>query len=350
MEQNLVSIIILNYNGQKFLKNCIDSIKLVTKKKYEIIVVDNASPDNSGRENAAIYLDCKFILNEKNEGVPEGLNIGIKNANGEFIILMNNDVTVTENWLEEFFDAYKKYGLALYQPKFVKMTNPKILDGTGDMINLFGFGFARGKGQMDKGDYESFEEISYSSGTCMFLPKKIIDEIGLFDKKLFAYHEELDFGWRARLCGYKSYYVPKSVIHHYGSAGWGWSGKKFYFLERNRWIVLLKNYSLKTILQLLPSLFLIEIIMLGFFAKKGILGKKISSYGSIIKSYNEIVANRKNIQKMRKLSDDEILKNFCCNIYIPPESEEGQHVRNFNRILIKLAKISGFYKKVRIVE
>ena len=90
--------------------------------------------------------------------------------------------------------------------------------------------------------------------------------------------------------------------------------------------------------------------MLGFFAKKGILGKKISSYGSIIKSYNEIVANRKNIQKMRKLSDDEILKNFCCNIYIPPESEEGQHMRNFNRILIKLAKISGFYKKVRIVE
>ncbi len=350
MEKGLVSIIILNYNGKDFLEDCINSIKLETKKNYEIIVVDNASPDNSGRENSIKFPDWKFILNNENVGVPEGLNIGIRNSKGEFIILMNNDIVVTKNWLENFFEAYDKFGIALYQPKFLKMKNPEILDGTGDMINLFGFGFARAKGQIDKGLYEEIEEISYASGTCMFLPRKIVEEIGYFDQRLFAYHEELDFGWRARLCGYKSFYVPKSIIHHFGSAGWGWSSQKFYFLERNRWMVLLKNYSFKTITKLFPSLLLLEIIMIGFFAKKGILRKKICSYGSILRSYNQIKNERKKIQSMRKISDEQIIKNFCCNMYIPPESEEEEHMKSFNNILIKLAKISGFYKKVRIVE
>ena len=90
--------------------------------------------------------------------------------------------------------------------------------------------------------------------------------------------------------------------------------------------------------------------MLGFFAKKGILMMKLSSYGSIIRSWEKIRKDRKKIQKMRKISDDEIMKNFCCNMYIPPESEEEGHMENFNKVLIKLTKMSGFYKKVRIVE
>ncbi len=350
MPNKLISIVILNYNGKKFLTDCIESIKLETNHEYEIIVVDNASPDNSGRESAIKYPECKFILNERNLGVPEGLNIGIKNSSGEFIVLMNNDVKVTRGWLDNFLDAYKNNGHALYQPKFLKMINPEILDGTGDMINIFGFGFARDKGKKDHNVGNRIEEISYASGTCMFLPRKIISDVGYFDQKLFAYHEELDFGWRARLYGYKSFYVPNSIIYHYGSAGWGWSGKKFYFLERNRWFVLLKNYSLRTITILFPSLLLLEIIMLGFFAKKGLLMKKLWSYGSIIRSLNHIRKYRKIIQNKRKISDGEIMKNFCCNMYIPPESEEAAHMKSFNRILINLAKLTGYFQKVRFIE
>jgi len=346
----LISIVILNYNGKKFLTDCIESIKLETNHEYEIIVVDNASPDNSGRESAIKYPECKFILNERNLGVPEGLNIGIKNSSGEFIVLMNNDVKVTRGWLDNFLDAYKNNGHALYQPKFLKMINPEILDGTGDMINIFGFGFARDKGKKDHNVGNRIEEISYASGTCMFLPRKIISDVGYFDQKLFAYHEELDFGWRARLYGYKSFYVPNSIIYHYGSAGWGWSGKKFYFLERNRWIVLLKNYSGKTIIKLLPSLFLIEIILLGFFTKKGLLKEKLLGYAGILNSLNHIIKSRKVIQSNRKISDDEIIKAFYSNIYIPPESEESQHTGSFNKILIGLSKLCGLYEKLKFLK
>ena len=119
MEKDLVSIVILNYNGNDFLENCINSIKSETKEKYEIIVVDNASTDNSGIENSTRFPDCKFILNNENVGIPEGLNIGIKNSKGEFIIVMNNEVTVTEDGLDRFFQAYERVGMAFYHPKFL---------------------------------------------------------------------------------------------------------------------------------------------------------------------------------------------------------------------------------------
>ena len=102
----------------------------------------------------------------------------------------------------------------------------------------------------------------------MFTVKEIFDKVGYFDKKLFAYNEDLDLGWRARLLGYKSFYVPESIVYHHGSAQWKWSGEKFYLLERNRWIVLLSNYKTGTILTLLPTLLILEIALLIFFAKK----------------------------------------------------------------------------------
>lgn len=346
-KKGLLSIVILNYNGMNFLENCIESIVRETNHENEIIVVDNKSPDSSGEVFSKKYPKIKFILNKKNVGVPEGLNIGIKNSNGEYIVLLNNDLVVTPDWFQPLLEAYKKNGIALYQPKFVKMTDSSIIDGVGNMINIFGFGFAREKGMKDNGQYSDLEEISYASGTCMFAPRKIFDEIGLFDEKFFAYHEELDIGWRARLFGYNSYFVPQSVIKHFGSASWKWSGEKFYLLERNRWLVLLKNYSIFTLLRLLPSLLLIEFFMLGFFASKKLLKKKIQSYISIIKLRKHIKEQRKVISRKRRLSDSEIMNSFCGSIKIPPEADESNMNEKFNKILKTLCKLNRLENIVR---
>ena len=287
-QKELVSIIILNYNGEKFLENCIESIFRETKQKFELIIVDNNSPDKSGEKFSKKYESCKFILNKDNVGVSEGLNIGIRNANGHYIILLNNDLIVAPNWLDYLFEAYKKNGNGLYQPKFLKMKDKKIIDSAGNLINIFGFGYSREKGKVDELQYDSIEEIGFAAGTCLFCPKEIFDKVGLFDEKFFAYNEDLDLGWRARLLNYKSYYVPKSIVYHHGSAQWKWSGEKFYLLERNRWIVLLSNYNTKTIIKLLPSLIIIELVLLVFFTKKKMLIKKLKSYGGIIKLFNHI--------------------------------------------------------------
>jgi len=333
---DFTSIIILNYNGTKFLQDCIDSIIRETNSPYEIIVVDNNSPDNSGELFSKKFPEIKFILNENNVGVPEGLNIGIKNSSGDFVVLLNNDLIVMPNWLTNFFKAYEKTGNALYQPKSLKFRDPSVLDGTGCMINLFGFGFARNKGVKDEGKYSKQEEISYASGTCMFAPKKIFDEIGYFDPTFFAYHEELDLGWRARIFGYRSYYVPQAIIHHHGSAHWKWSPQVFYLLERNRWLVLLKNYSLSTLLRLLPSLIIIEFTMLGFFATKGLLLKKFKSYYSILGLIGHIMKQRKIISKKRKISDNEIIRSFCGTVKIPLEANNSKLNTIFEKILSSL--------------
>ena len=344
LKNELISIIILNYNGEKFLENCIESIFKETKLAYEIIIVDNNSPDKSGEKLSKKIETCNFILNKKNVGVSEGLNIGIKNANGKYVVLLNNDLIVAPKWLDYLLEAYKKNGEGLYQPKFLKMNDKKIIDSAGNLINIFGFGFSREKGKKDVLQYNKIEEIGFAAGTCLFCSKEVFDKVGLFDEKFFAYNEDLDLGWRARLLNYKSYYVPKSIVYHHGSAQWKWSGEKFYLLERNRWIVLLSNYSIKTILKLLPSLLIIEFVLLVFFMKKGMLVKKLKSYIGIIKFLNHIKKRRKDIKKRKSISDNEIFESFCCTIETPLEVSETEGIEKFNKLLKILGNFVGYYK------
>ena len=341
----LVSIIILNYNGEKYLEDCLESIFRETKRDFEVIVVDNNSPDKSGDKFSKKYQNCKFILNEKNEGVSEGLNVGIKNSNGEYIVLLNNDLIVAPKWLDYLFEAYEKNGSGLYQPKFLKMSDRSIIDSAGNLINIFGFGFSREKGKKDVLKYNSIEEIGFAAGTCMFTAREIFDKVGYFDKKLFAYNEDLDLGWRARLLGYKSFYVPESIVYHHGSAQWKWSGEKFYLLERNRWIVLLSNYNTGTILKLLPSLLILEIALLMFFAKKRMLIKKLRSYGGIIRLNNHITKRKKSLKRIVGFNDQEILKSFSCSIETPLEVSETENIDKFNKLLKNLCKLVGVGKE-----
>tara|TARA_B110001454_G_scaffold178350_1_gene171140 strand:- start:178 stop:1239 length:1062 start_codon:yes stop_codon:yes gene_type:complete len=343
-KEELVSIIILNYNGNEFLENCIESIFRETKQKFELIIVDNNSPDKSGEKFSKKYESCKFILNQNNVGVSEGLNIGIRNSNGTHIVLLNNDLIVAPKWLDYLFEAYEEKGNGLYQPKFLKMKDKNIIDSAGNLISIFGFGFSREKGRKDILQYNMIEEIGFAAGTCLFCSKEIFDKVGLFDEKLFAYNEDLDLGWRARLLNYKSYYVPNSIVYHHGSAQWKWSGEKFYLLERNRWIVLLSNYSIKTILKLLPSLLIIEFVLIVFFIKKGMLIKKLKSYLGIIKFLNHIKKRRKEIKERKSISDNEIFRSFCCTIETPLEVSETEGIEKFNKLLKILGNFVGYYK------
>jgi GT2 family glycosyltransferase len=307
-------------------------------------VVDNNSPDKSGEKFSKKYQKCNFILNKKNVGVSEGLNIGIRNARGKFVVLLNNDLIVAPKWLEHLFDAHEIYGNGLYQPKFLKMNDRSVLDSAGNLISIFGFGFSREKGKKDTLQYNAIEEIGFAAGTCLFCTKEIFDKVGLFDEKLFAYNEDLDLGWRARLLNFKSYYVPKSIVYHHGSAQWKWSGEKFYLLERNRWIVLLSNYNIKTILKLLPSLLIIEMVLLVFFTKKRMLKKKLRSYGGIIQFTNHIKRRRKQIKKLKNVNDDEIFKSFCCAIETPLEVSKTEGIEKFNKLLKILGNLAGYNK------
>jgi GT2 family glycosyltransferase len=334
----LVSIIILNYNAGNLLLNCVDSVFKSTYPNFEVLVVDNLSTDNSHIRCKEKFEKIQLIENKENLGYCEGNNVGIRNANGEFIIILNPDTVVEPNWLNHLMFAYNKFGEGLYQPKFFSLNEKLVLQSTGNMLHIFGFGFARDKGKMDNEKIESIEKINYASGTCLFTSKIVLDKIGLLDSFLFLYHDDLDLGWRAAHIGINSFYVPKSIIYHAESYSMKWSSKKFYWLERNRKYCLLTHYSKETYAKMRLSLFLVDLCVWLFYLSKGFLGAKIKAELDIFRNRKFIKIRYNQLEKIKIVSDKELIKKFPDEIFVPKNVSEPIFNQLFNCILSALSK------------
>ena len=337
-ENLLVSVIVLNYNAGELLLNCIESIKKSTYKNLEIIVVDNISTDKSQKICKEKYPDIKLIQNDENFGYCEGNNIGIREAKGDYIIILNPDTIVESSWIEELISAYNKFGDGLYQPKFFSLDEKLVLQSTGNMLHIFGFGFARDKGKISDEKMEAIEKINYASGTCLFTSKAVLDKVGLLDPFLFLYHDDLDLGWRAAQMGIDSFYVPKSIIYHAESYALKWSAKKFYWLERNRKYCLLIHYSKETYAKMRLSLFLVDLCVWLFYLSKGFLGAKIKAELDIFRNRKAIKIRHKQLEKIKIISDKELVKKFPDKIFVPKNVSEPIFNQLFNNILSVLSK------------
>jgi GT2 family glycosyltransferase len=166
IEDVLVSVIILNYNGGQLILDCIKSVYATKGCNLEIILIDNCSSDNSHIVCKERFPEIALFQNDKNIGM-SARNIGIKNAKGNFIVFLDSDTEVEPNWLLTFIDSYKQHGEGLYQPKFLKKGQSNLIDSAGNMINIFGLAYARGKGEQDNGQYDEFQTISYAVGACI---------------------------------------------------------------------------------------------------------------------------------------------------------------------------------------
>ena len=337
-ESPLVSVIVLNYNAGELLVNCIDSLKKSTYTDLEIIVVDNISSDGSQTKCKERFPDIKLIQNNENLGYCGGNNVGIKEANGEFVVILNPDTEVDPNWIDELIDAYQKFGDGLYQPKHISLRDKSVIMSTGNMMNVFGFGFARQKGEPDKNQFNKIERINYASGTCLFTTKKVIDRIGLLDEFLFLYHDDLDFGWRAAQIGINSYYVPKSIIFHMESYSLKWSAEKFYWLERNRKYCLKTHYSKTTYKGMNFSLWMVDLLVWMYYISRGFLGSKIRAELDLRRSKKIIQKRYSKLEKMKNIPDIELIKTFPDGIFVPMNVSQRSMNRIFNFILTRLSK------------
>tara|TARA_B100001142_G_scaffold129469_1_gene131190 strand:- start:2501 stop:3541 length:1041 start_codon:yes stop_codon:yes gene_type:complete len=338
IESPLVSIIVLNYNAGELLLNCINSLKKSTYTNLEILVVDNISSDDSQKKCKEKFPDIKLIQNDKNLGYCGGNNIGIKQAKGKFIVILNPDTIVEPNCINELILAYNKFGEGLYQPKILSLNEENIIQSTGNMLHVFGFGFARDKGNKVEEKIEEIEEIGYASGTCLFTSREVIDKVGLLDEFLFLYHDDLDLGWRAAQIGINSYYVPKSKIFHVESYSLKWSSKKFYWLERNRKYCILTHYSKKTYDKMRFSLILVDLFVWAFYFSKGFLGVKIKAELDIRKNKKNIEKKYHELEGKKIISDIELIKKFPDEIFVPKNVSQQSINITFNSILTKLSK------------
>jgi len=337
-ENPLVSVIVLNYNAGELLLNCIESIKKSAYKNLEIIVVDNISTDKSQETCKEKYPDIRLIQNNENFGYCEGNNIGIREAKGDYIIILNPDTIVESNWIEELISAYNKFGEGLYQPKHLSLNEKTVYMSAGNMLNIFGFGYAREKGNKDENQFNKIEEIGYASGTCLFTSSAVLKKVGLFDPFIFLYHDDLDLGWRASQLGIKSYYVPTSLIYHAESYSLKWNAEKFYWLERNRKYCILTHYSKQTYSKIFPTLLVVDFFVWMFYLTKGFLGSKIRAELDIIKNRKAIKTKYEELESKKIVSDKELITKFSDSLHVP-SNVTGKNTNSiFNSVIRRLSK------------
>lgn len=245
---NLISVIIVNYNGANFIGDSIESIINQTYKKWEIIVLDNNSNDNSV-EIIKQYPSVKLIESKTNLGFAKGNNVAIRESKGTYIALLNNDATAEALWLEsmaKILDHNDEYGSC--GCKIISYYEQDCLDSVGLLISPSGMSRARGRNESIH-NHNTSEPILIPSGCAALYRKKALDEVGLFDEDFFCYCEDTDLGFRLQLAAWKCFYVSEAVVYHRYSATSGkYSLFKTYLVERNHYWFVIKNYPLSLVL------------------------------------------------------------------------------------------------------
>jgi len=212
----LVSIVIINYNGLKWLEKCLQSITATKYPTFEIILVDNASSDNSVAYVQLKYPEVKLIAHERNLGYANGVNYAISKCKGNFIAVLNNDVKVDPFWLENLMKVIlQDEKIGIVTPKKRLLSDPRFLDGAGGVQNIFGYGWDRGQCELDNGSYDEITEVLHPPGAAFVIQRKLVDIYGfLLNPDFFYLFEDADLGLRCWLAGYKVVYVPDSVVYH----------------------------------------------------------------------------------------------------------------------------------------
>lgn len=312
-----VSVIILNWNGREILDDCLKSWKKVRYLAKEIIVVNNGSTDDSAEFLKKNYKNVKVIEIKKNVWFAKANNIGLKHATGKYILFLNNDTTVTPDFLKPLVDDLEKDKiLGAVQPKIRQMGDSDRLDSIGSFFTSTGFLYHYGYGQNEKEKkFNKRMEIFSAKGACFLVRRSLIEKIGLFDEDFFAYFEESDFCHRIWLSGHTIIYEPKSEIYHVGGVDNRQSSQaKIQFHSyKNRINSYTKNLEIAELIKLLPGhLMLCLVVSLSYLIMRrpriSIAIMKAISWNII--NLSKTLKKRKMIQKkIRKIRDRDYLKS-----------------------------------------
>lgn len=267
-KQPKVTIVILNHNGFKDTFFCLTTLLKTKYSNFHIIVVDNGSKDDESALLKKIFKNKRinFLRFKKNLGFTGGNNRILKTINTKYVVLLNNDVEVSLDWLSPLVKRMEKDDkIAVIQPKILWLTNKKYFDyagACGGFIDIFGYPFTRGRMfntiEKDKGQYDSLMRVLWASGAAMMIRKSVLDKIGLFDERFFNYMEEIDLCYRINKAGFKVFCEPKSLVYHkVGATASKNDLKKRFWEHRNNLLFTIKNFpSGKLAIIFIPRLFL----------------------------------------------------------------------------------------------
>ena len=246
----LVSIVILNWNGRNYLQQFLPSVLATTYANREVVVIDNASTDDSVAFLQQHFPEVRIVHNAGNYGFAKGYNEGLKQIQADYYILLNSDVEVQPGWVEPMVQLLEgNKAIAACQPKLLQFHQKELFEyagAAGGWLDCLGYPFARGRifdvCEKDEGQYDTVEPIFWASGAAMFVRADVYHQVGGLDEYFFAHQEEIDFCWRVQLAGYKIYACPQSVVYHVGGGTLPKGNARKVLLNfRNNLVMMAKN-------------------------------------------------------------------------------------------------------------
>ncbi len=316
----LVSIITVNFNGLEFVQNLYESLRNLTYRPIELILVDNASSDGSVNFVRKHFPEVTIVQNPDNFMFARGNNEGFKIARGDIIGLVNNDVQVAPDFLDHLMSEFTNNpGMAACQPKVLDLNQPDKFEyagAAGGFIDKYGYPFMRGRLfftlEQDLGQYDSKIPIFWSTGACFFIRRSVLDQVGLLDEAFQMHMEEIDLCWRMHLHGYQIFCIPAACVWHRGGGTLSAENpKKIYWNFRNNIFLLAKNLGVFNLLRILIfRLFLDWVAALweifrGKWANARAIG---SAYFWLVTHSGTIREKRQAVQRNRVNSDRKIFE------------------------------------------
>ncbi len=270
MQERKVTIVIPNYNGIKYIRGCMDSLRLQEGEVFDIIVVDNASKDGSLEVLQQEYPEVKVFALAENTGFDYAVNLGIRESKTPYVLLLNNDTVAKPGFVQALVEALEEAeDIFSVSSMMLSMEDENIIDDAGDGYSLLGWAYARGKGRPAEKYQKKVDIFAACAGAAIYR-KSVMEEIGYFDENHFAYLEDIDIGYRARIYGYRNVYEPRAKVVHAGSATSGsrYNEFKTKLSSANNAYMIGKNMPLLQLLINFPLLFLGFLVKAFFFARK----------------------------------------------------------------------------------
>ncbi|MDD3974352.1 MAG: glycosyltransferase family 2 protein [Methanothrix soehngenii] len=290
----LISVIVLNYNGKGFLNSCLSSLASQTYSDFEVIVVDNGSRDGSPEYIEENYPWVRLAKNDENLGFAGGTNVGIRAAKGEFIITLNNDSRADSRFIEELIKPMADPEVGVCAAKMLFPDGR--INSAGICISRSGAAWDRGMFEPDRGQYEFVEEVFGACAGAALYRREMLDEIGLFDEDFFLYLEDVDLAFRARLAGWKCLYVPGArVIHHHGGTAGVGSDLAVYYGNRNIVWYPIKDFPFRLLITSLPFIVARNLAVIPYYALRGQGGVILKSKLDALKGVVKMMEKRKDV-------------------------------------------------------
>jgi GT2 family glycosyltransferase len=314
-----VTVAVLNYNGRRLLEVVLPSLAAQRYQDFETVVVDDCSTDDSITYLREQHPGVRVVgTGTANVGVAAALNIAVRSARSDLVAMLNNDIELDPNWLGELVAALRRHPEASSAAcKLLNYWRREELDGAGDIFTRSGIATRRGHGQLDHGQYDHEADVFAPTAGAALYRASALATVGPFDESFYAYFEDVDWGLRAQLSGYRCRYVPSAVAYHMGSATTGGELNRFYFRlhRRNLLAVLIKDPPLGFLAANAPWIGWAQLHIALRSARSGMLGVHLRALGGVLRKAPHWLMARRQIQRSRSVGSAEfgrLVREWAC--------------------------------------